>query len=462
MSVTTVRCVKKVELGEVEVMKGIINLRVYYNGETILNTHEEVAFVCECPLSFAIPCIMSFVELQNDLCDNIQSHILKRVSKILYRNPVKHSGLDVVGEEVNVDEFGDIDWEEDNNNNEEEFEVNYEADDENDDGDLAGNPTVQNEADANVSQHPFGVPYFMRTLDLEAMHAPKFPEYANMGEGNVAAGDCEFSVRMEFGSRESVISAIKSYTISRVVDYTMYESEPQIFYAKYKDYGDGCNWLIRASLIRKKACWEIRRYNGQHTCTMGMISQDHAKLDSNTIADAIRSLVEADPSIKVKSVIAEVQSRFNYTVSYRKAWLAKQKSVTKVFGDWEVSYQTLPVWLKAMTAKMPRSRVQKKTLPVYHESEEVEGVRVLYAHFLELLSVYSSIDKLIAGNRLQERDDLLVYWEAKNVSHLPASPSLRRRKDEKYGFRTSIVPPMHSGVQNGLSFLLLAKRVKTQ
>ncbi|XP_052107438.1 uncharacterized protein LOC127740494 [Arachis duranensis] len=200
--------------------------------------------------------------------------------------------------------------------------------------------------------------------------------------------DGEFSVGMEFGSRESVISAIKSYTISRGVDYTVYESEPQTFYAKCKGYGAGCDWLIRASLIRKKACWEIRRYNGKHTCTMGTISQDHAKLDSDTIADAIRPLVEADHSIKVKSVIAEVQGRFNYTVSYRKAWLAKQKAVVKVFGDWEVSYQTLPVWLKAMTVKMPRSRVQIKTLPVYRESEEVQGVRVLHCVFG---SFYSSI-----------------------------------------------------------------------
>ncbi|XP_020973276.1 uncharacterized protein LOC107633937 [Arachis ipaensis] len=186
---------------------------------------------------------------------------------------------------------------------------------------------------------------------------------------------------MKFGSRESVISAIKSYTISRGVDYTVYESEPQTFYTKCKGYGAGCDWLIRASLIRKKACWEIRRYNGKHTCTMGTISQDHAKLDSDTIADAIRPLVEADPSIKVKSVIAEVQGKFNYTVSYRKAWLAKQKAVAKIFGDWEVSYQTLPVWLKAMTVKMPRSRVQIKTLPVYRESEEVQGVRVLHRIF---------------------------------------------------------------------------------
>ncbi|RYQ80381.1 hypothetical protein Ahy_Scaffold1g106832 isoform F [Arachis hypogaea] len=289
-------------------MEGVANLRVYYN------------------------------KLQNGLCNNIQSHILKRVSNLLYRSPVQvfggliqfqiipiiddasmqqmlyiyqqirshvpmielyvefeqQSGMSMVSDEINVDELGDINWEEDNNDSEDEFEANYEVDDKNDDGDL-------------------------------------------VGEGNVAAEDDEFSVGMEFGSRESVISAIKSYTISRGVDYTVYESEPQTFYAKCKGYGAGCDWLIQASLIRKKACWEIKRYNGKHTCTMGTISQDHAKLDSDTIADAIRPLVEADPSIKVKSVIAEVQGKFNYIVSYRKAWLAKQKDVAKIFSDWEVS-----------------------------------------------------------------------------------------------------------------------------
>ncbi|RYR69430.1 hypothetical protein Ahy_A03g015974 [Arachis hypogaea] len=252
--------------------------------------------------------------------------------------------IDAVGDDVNVDELGDIDWEVDNNDSEEEFEANYEVDNENDDGDLAGNLAVQNEAHAIVSQHPFGVPSFMWTLDLEVMHISKFPEYANIGEGNVAAEDGEFSVRIEFGSRNSVISAIKSYTISRGVDYTTFNAE-------CIGYGAGCDWLIRASLIQKKECWEIRRYNVKHTYTMGTISQDHAKLDSDTIADAIRQLVEADPSIKVKSIIAEVQSMFNYTVSYRKAWLKKQKICRKI------SYQTLPVWLKAMTAKMPRSRI---------------------------------------------------------------------------------------------------------
>ncbi|RYR42431.1 hypothetical protein Ahy_A08g038917 [Arachis hypogaea] len=103
------------------------------------------------------------------------------------------------------------------------------------------------------------------------MHATKFSEYANMGEGNVVVEVSEISIRMKFGYRELMISAIKSYTISKGIDYTVYESVPQTFYATCKGYDD------------------------------------------------IRPLVEADQSIKVKSIIVEVQSRFNDTVIYRKA-----------------------------------------------------------------------------------------------------------------------------------------------
>ncbi|XP_016200064.1 uncharacterized protein LOC107641068 [Arachis ipaensis] len=357
-------------------MEGTANLRVYYNSEIIPHTHE--GEIIPHPFSLVIPCTMTFAELQNNLCRSIQSHISKRVNNILYRNPVilfgklmqfhimsitddtnmqqmfhiyqqsrfqvtmielyvefEHLGTDAIDHESDMDEVRDIVWEEDNSDSEDDFEANYEVNDENEDEN----------------------------------------EYANIGV--VAANDGEFSIRMEFSSKESVISAIKNYTISRGVAYTMYAFQPMTLYAKCKRHDKGCDWLIRASLNRKKGYWEIRSYNGRHTCTTGTISQNHFKLDSNMIVDAIRPLVEVNPSLKVKSIIAEVQSKFNYTVSYRKAWLAKQKCVAKIFGDWKISYRTLPWWCMAMCAKMPGSRVRIETLPIYRGSEEVNDIRIL-------------------------------------------------------------------------------------
>ncbi|RYQ96840.1 hypothetical protein Ahy_B08g092734 [Arachis hypogaea] len=67
--------------------------------------------------------------------------------------------------------------------------------------------------------------------------------------------------------------------------------------------------------------------------------EENGKDDPNE--ETIKSLVEANPSIKVKSVITKMQLKFNYTISYRKAWLAKQKTVEKIFGGWEASSEAL-------------------------------------------------------------------------------------------------------------------------
>ncbi|RYR41226.1 hypothetical protein Ahy_A08g037623 [Arachis hypogaea] len=101
------------------------------------------------------------------------------------------------------------------------------------------------------------------------MHAPEFPEYMNAG--------------MEFSSRKVIIRAMKDYTIQRGVDYWVYETESLTFYAKCTQYESGCDWLIRVSMISRKYCCFIRRYNGSHTCTRATIFQDHSKLDSKQL-----------------------------------------------------------------------------------------------------------------------------------------------------------------------------------
>ncbi|XP_016173466.1 uncharacterized protein LOC107615969 [Arachis ipaensis] len=270
-----------------------------------------------------------------------------------------------------------IDWKENNSDSEEEFLANNDMLGGNDGGNKSHpEREVHGSINTIASRYSFDVPFFMRALDLDAMHAPEFAEFANPSIPFVQDG--EFAVGMEFGSREDMVMAIRRYTLSKGVDYRVYESEPLTFYAKYLQYGRGSDWLIQASLIQRKCCWKIRRYNESHMCTMGMISQDHSKLDSDTIADAIRPLVEVDPSLKARLVIADVQSKFNYTISYRKAWLAKQKSIAKMFGSWKVSYESFPAWCMAMCAQNPGSMVQQDTTPAYHGSEVEEGIKIMH------------------------------------------------------------------------------------
>ncbi|XP_016185320.1 uncharacterized protein LOC107626950 [Arachis ipaensis] len=330
-------------------MEGTANLVVYRNGEIIRNTHEGVRFVSQNLFSFVVPCTMTLMELQNGLCQNMENGTLMRVSRILYRNPIvvfgglirfdtmpitdkasmqnmfqihrqthmRHPQIELYVEFEAVEAVAvqnDIDVNDDraavyegmNNDSEEDFEATYEAGDEDEDGDVGVEATAENVVVHPSSSQPMGVPPFMRELDLDAMHTPEFLEYANIGIADLEDG--EFRIGMEYSSRKSVVAT---------------------FYAKYKMYGRGCDWLIRASLIWKKGCWEIRRYNGRHTCTIGTISQDHSKLDSDTVAEDIRPLVETDPSIK----------------------------------------------------KIPGSVVQIETRPLYNGNEEAQGVKILHRIF---------------------------------------------------------------------------------
>ncbi|XP_057744710.1 uncharacterized protein LOC130962521 [Arachis stenosperma] len=416
-----------------------VTVRVYYFGQILLETPEGVRFSCEKPLDIVIPFTISFEELKGVICEKIGFQISKKISCMVYRYPIPVFGGFVqyqtkyVTDEASMQEMfsmyfesrgqisvielyvefeqsevdRNIEEEEYDSDSEEEFESNYEAvapEGEEDQGDGVVGPNVEDVAHALANEDPFEEPSFMRVLDLEAMHAPEFPEYMSAGSNDVVfkllnvfalnyfdlavvvveipmVADGEFAIGMEFSSREAVLKAVKDYTIRRGVDYRVYESEPLTFYAKCTQYGSGCDWLIRVSMISRKYCWVIRRYNGSHTCTRATISQDHSKLDSNTIAEAIKPLVEADPSIKVKSVIAEVQSKFNYTVSYRKAWLAKQKAVEKIFGGWEASYEALPIWFQAMCNKEPSAIVHYETMSAYQGDEEVTDIRVLHRVF---------------------------------------------------------------------------------
>ncbi|RYQ83925.1 hypothetical protein Ahy_B10g102812 [Arachis hypogaea] len=357
-----------------------------------------------------IPFTISFEELKGVICEKIDSEMSRKIYCILYRYPIPVFGGYVqfeskyVTDEASLQEMFSIYFEsrvrisfielyiefeqfeadrnivrEDyNSDSEEEFERNYEVvgpDGDEEQGDATVAPDVTDVANALVNEVPFEEPSFMRVLDLEAMHVPEFPEYMSVEISIVADG--EFAVGMEFSSRKSVIKAMKEYSIRRSVDYRVYESESLTFYARCTQYGSGCNWLIRVSMISRKHCWVVRRYNGSHTCTRSTISQDHSKLDSNTIAEAIKPFVEADPSLKVKSVIADVQSKFNYTVSYRKAWLAKEKAVEKIFGGWEASYKALPIWFKVMCHKEPSAVIHFETMPAYQGDDLVSDIRVL-------------------------------------------------------------------------------------
>ncbi|RYR31020.1 hypothetical protein Ahy_B01g055806 [Arachis hypogaea] len=251
-------------------------LRVYYFGQILLETSEGVKFICENPLDVVIPFTISFEELKGVIYEKIDSAMSRKISCILYRYPITVFGGFVqfqtkyITDEASMQEMfsmyieirGQMSFielyiefeqseadrniirEDYNSDSEEEFESNYEVVDPNgdeDQGDGTTAPNVTDVANALANEVPFEEPSFMRVLDLEAMHAPKFLDYMSAKVPLVADG--EFAVGMKFSSREAVIKVMKEYAIRRSVDYQVYESEPMTFYAKCTQYRE--EWYLR-------------------------------------------------------------------------------------------------------------------------------------------------------------------------------------------------------------------------
>ncbi|XP_058784435.1 uncharacterized protein LOC131659238 [Vicia villosa] len=185
---------------------------------------------------------------------------------------------------------------------------------------------------------------------------------------------------MKFENNESCMYAIRQYHIKNSVDYEIYKSDTQRFLVRCRI--EGCGFTCRASLRKGCGKWVIGRIGGLHTCMASAMSQDHNKLDSNLIAQSIRALVSDDASIKVKTIIAHVRTVFNYTISYKKGWLVKNKAIESIYGNWEASYNDLPQWLLVMREHLPGTVIELEILHVYlDDGTQISGARIFHRLF---------------------------------------------------------------------------------
>jgi len=134
-------------------------------------------------------------------------------------------------------------------------------------------------------------------------------------------------------------------SITNGYSFNVVESKSHIYVARCIHYNNGCQWRLRASYSKIRHHWKIKSIDGTHTCFSTLISQDHCNLDSTQIASIVFHLVRTNPSIHIKSLVVDIKSRYGYTVTYRRAWIAKEKVITMEYGDWDQSYNEVPRWL---------------------------------------------------------------------------------------------------------------------
>ncbi|KAH1241677.1 hypothetical protein GmHk_07G019202 [Glycine max] len=160
--------------------------------------------------------------------------------------------------------------------------------------------------------------------DEEDICGLEMPSTFNVGQ--------ELYVGMEFDSKDAVKNAVKQYVMKVHQSFKVVESKSNkyVVCCLNKNAECPCPFYMRAIISKKTDTWKVTQWGGPHTCLNMTMTQDHEKLDSDLIATC---MIREDPSIKISLIQERINSEFAYKVSYKKAWLAKQKAIAIEYGD---------------------------------------------------------------------------------------------------------------------------------
>ena len=124
---------------------------------------------------------------------------------------------------------------------------------------------------------------------------------------------------------------------------------------------DGCPARVHGYLPKYGTSWVISDFV-QHTCVIPYIPQDHGNLSSTQIARLFYSEIVESKAMEVKAIQTKVFVRFNYRISYGKAWRAKHMALEKRFGSYFDAYDCVVRLLRTLQYRNPGTYVDIQDL----------------------------------------------------------------------------------------------------
>ena len=97
------------------------------------------------------------------------------------------------------------------------------------------------------------------------------------------------------------------------------------------------------------------------------------------ITQEVQNVVQSDHTISIVALHQIMKDKFGYNVHYKRIWEAKRKTIIRIFGDWDESYQTLPRWMNIVKLTNPQTEVVWKTLVLASCNGNVHFMTVFWA-----------------------------------------------------------------------------------
>ena len=245
-----------------------------------------------------------------------------------------------------------------------EYEERIERDDFDrgvDDHEITPNPHVdymaecdENDADATIRvQHVTNTPpvYESPTSSFYANTWENMfdPEVVQQAFASSWKEDMCFSTGLVFANKEAIKCALTIYAAKHNKNCMTSRSTKTRLSVKCVD--ESYKWYVGAVVKPKLRLWMVTSYESPHNCMPLGTALDGRMMDYNFLATEFVPTLQENHTATIDHLRDFIKAKYyGHKLSYYKIWDVKQKTIAKIFGNWEESYQRLRKLLLASVA----------------------------------------------------------------------------------------------------------------
>ncbi|WVZ90564.1 hypothetical protein U9M48_036855 [Paspalum notatum var. saurae] len=154
----------------------------------------------------------------------------------------------------------------------------------------------------------------------------------------------------KYASSALLKKAVKLWSLSLKKEFKVVKSTQSVY--DVCCVSEGCPWRLHTYKGIMKTHWKVSIIT-EHTCYNREVPKYNRNLTAALVANEIYGRILDAPYFEPKQIIREMELQHQYTISYAKAYRAKQKVFEMRFGTYEDSYDNLPRMLATIAQRNP-------------------------------------------------------------------------------------------------------------
>ena len=113
----------------------------------------------------------------------------------------------------------------------------------------------------------------------------------------------------------------------------------------------------------------------------------------------------------------QITSMYQYHVSYKKAWIGKQKAISDVYGDWTTSYSKLPRFFSALMHYNPGTVTLIEADVVNHNTSVCKRVWWAFKPMIDGARPVIRIDGTFLKGRYNRKLLITIAFDSNNQQY---------------------------------------------